>query len=238
MRKIAVFCLLWMVFSLKTNAQEACCHNNHNNMSADQLMTLVVNKAKANDSLKRAKLIYTANTVREDLDYAGNLRSTERTKKTIDGKSRKLAGFDLGIGELLQVLTEKDEFNFASQTETTYNGRRVIIIEFHPKNDLISSTTEDKFINRLRGKLLIDAQNYSLWQVVSHIPDDNTFNFRAWWLFFFVTIEVNGFSLDFQQIDYRGIMVENIIEVEAKFNVLNSTRSRKYHYRYENYRVK
>lgn len=237
MKRVAITAfLLLSVFCQKTEAQNTiCCHD----LTADQLMVLAVDKAKRNDRLKQSSLIYDENYVRKEFDYRGTLKSTEESTTTLKGEARKLAGFNLEIGGLLDMLRDRHIFSFADPKETILkNGRHAFVIEFRPRDNLRYPTTEDKFINRLEGKIVIDAEDQSLWHVESHIPETSKFTFRVWWTVLFATIEMQNFELNFDQVEFKDLIVEDKIEVTAKFRVLGSTRTREYHYQYGNYRIR
>ena len=234
MRKMALVLFLLAVFSLKTSAQGICCQN----LSADELMTEVVAKAKENDELKQKHLAFEETYLMEEFNFAGQKRSGEHSNKSITGERKQFAQFKMGIGDLLQILVARHQFSFADPEQVILNGRVCTVVEFRPKEGLTDITNEDRFINRLRGKLWIDAQNHALWLVEANIPEEDEFNFKVWRLFFFATINVKNFELEFQQTEYMGIMVENQIRVRAKFIVLSATRTRKYDYQYKNYRYR
>ena len=139
MRKVVIICLLGLLFSLKTSAQDTC----NCNVTADQLMLLVVNKARQNDNLKRAHLIYSEDYTLEEFDYAGVKKPTTKKTNIISGQVRKLAGFDLSIGELLQLLVTRDKFSFADPAEIIEDSKKYLEVRFSPKENLESTTTED-----------------------------------------------------------------------------------------------
>ena len=234
MRKALFLCLLPAVFSLKTNAQGI-----QNNISAYELMTKAVISAHQNDKLKQQYLAYEETLLFDESNYRGEKKPTERSTKTIQGGKTQFAGFNLSIGDLLQTLVSRHEFYFGNPADVVLpNGKQCIVIEFYPKQNLESKTNEDKFINRLRGKLWIDAQNHALWRVEAAIPREEEFSFRIWRTIFFVTVNVKYLTLIFEQIEYGGIMAENLIRIETNFIVLSATKTWLYNYYYENYRLK
>jgi hypothetical protein len=235
-RITAILLLLGLFFSFKTSAQGPCCIT----LPAEKLIVLAVDKAKQNDRLKQEKLTYVEHYTRNEFNFKMEPKSTERSTTTLSGQARKLAGFNLEIGGLLDMLRNRHEFSFAGQKDVIFdgNGRPSLVLEFRPKDDLQYPTTEDKFINRLQGRIIIDAEDQTLWQVEASIPETNSFNFRVWWKILFATVDVQYFKLDFEQTKFGDIIVEKTINVETKFRVLGSTRTRKYIYEYGNYRVK
>ncbi len=232
MKKAVLLVLLCLLFSLKTNAQEACCIN----LSANQIMSAAVTHTRENDRLKQARLIYNEVSTQKEFNYKGDKLSAKEEAETIDGLRSRLAGFDLSIGELLQILVVKHQFS--EPEEVILNNKSYWLINFYPKSGLIDNTTENKFLNRLQGKIWLDVQNNSLWRVEAQISESRAFSFRTWKLLGLVPIHVKSFKLTFQQIEYMGIMVENSIQVEAKYVVLSETRTRKYDFQYSNYRLK
>lgn len=233
MNRIAGICLLLAFFTSEVSAQETCCFD----LTPDQILVLVIDKAKNNDEFKQKNISYKEDYVRNEYNYKNELKSTEKSTSILEGKARKLAGFDLALGNLLEVLRNKHDFSFVDPGIVIFEGKPVVILKFQPKPNLQYPTTEDKFINRMRGELVIDATDLSLLQVNGQIPESDTFSFRAWWKgLVFVTVEVQSFSLSFKQTKYNDVAIEDTIAVTVRFKVLGSTRTRRYYYQYGDYR--
>ena len=233
MKKV-VLVFFFLIFSFKTYAQEIICCSA---LTANQIMVLTVAKAQLNDRLKQGRLVYDEEHLFDELNYRGELLGpTKKENKTIDGKRGQLAGIDLSIGQLLERLATGHDFSFAPSI--LRDGERFAVIEFKPKPGLKYITNEDKFINRLRGKLYIYFLDYSLWKVEAEIPERDEFKFRVWRGPFFLTINIKSFRLEFEQVTYGDIMVEKRIGVVARFVALSATKTRRYTYYYDNYRYK
>lgn len=200
---------------------------------AQIIMGKTLARAAENNRIKHIRLKFDEISTQEEFDLSGKLKSRKQKTSQISGKRNTVAGFNLDI---YSILVSRYDFKMAEPEDLIVaNGQVYSIVEFMPKTGLKFNKNEDEFINRLRGKIFINTQNFFIWKIEALIPE--LFRFKYWILFIPITIEILDFKLAYYQTIFENIDVETYVAVKSKYKV-SSTSARKYTYQYENYQLK
>lgn len=200
---------------------------------AQVIMGKALARAVENDRIKHVRLKFDEIFTQEEYDLSGKLKSRKQKKSQISGKRNTVAGFNLDI---YKTLATGYDFKMAEPEDLVVeNGQIYSIVEFTPKEGLKFNKNEDEFINRLRGKVFINTQNFFIWKIEALIPE--LFRFKYWVLFIPITIEIQDFKLAYYQTIFKDTDVETYVAAEVRYKV-SSTNTRKYTYQYENYQLK
>lgn len=239
-----LFCLLAIFFSLKTNAQESCCHNQ---AAAKLMVEKGLSKIVQPDA--RKNIIADRETTTEEYDGNCSVKSKQSgtpIEQICKPKSRKtshkstdlqmeLRGLD--IDDLYKALVVRHNFYIDPAEDTKIiDGKSCIIIKFAPKNTLTKRGITDQFINRVSGSIYIDLDNFSITRMDGFINEPFNFNYT---LLGFIRIRVDVYSFEFsvEYSQFDNIMVEKSVNGSADYEIRNRG-TEKYNNKITDYRVR
>lgn len=205
----------------------------------------VIKDAKDNKQAK-SQLRYRELSVEEEFDTNGVSRSRKPAQgvatRIVDGSQKsRIAGFEL---DLYDILADRYNFEMANTSSspglTIIDGRVYVVIDFAPKAGLKYKSIEDRFINRLHGRIFVDVRGeyYYIKKTEIHIPEE--FGFTYWKFGILpvpITIKNFRFTLTQERLEPEGVVVERTLEASTTFDSIRDGR-KEYRYNYDNFTKK
>jgi hypothetical protein len=205
----------------------------------DYLMAEVFKRAALNDQAKAKNLEFEKVLRIYELDNNKELKKEEVFRVFNNGnglveeliykdghpqpKKPPKRGFDFG-----QVLPLRFDFSMES-LPILENGDYFYVVRFKPKPELKNTSREDEVINRLYGEIHIDVLGLGVRKIKAFMQK----SFRKYLVF-----SMQSFKLEVRQIEFEGILVPEIIEVEMNYSVFGLDVGEKRVYEYRNFTKK
>lgn len=202
---------------------------------ADLIMEKAIKKAQENNRLKHNQFTYQQKETVDEYDLKGNRRSRKQKTTDITRSDGNIAGVKLDIYEALGT---RYLFKMSPSNSIVAEGLSLqAVVEFSPKPELKIAGIEDNFINHLSGKVYVNLEDYSIPKIEASAAQP--FSFRYWgWGVFPLTITINKFTLEFNQVKFQDIWVEQTIRANAIFDTIARDGARIYLYEYFNFKHK
>lgn len=227
MKKTAIFCLLGLLFSLKTSAQE-----DQEYTDPYQLIKVVIQKARENDKLKNGLLIFDKTEIAYELDEFGNRKPGKpiSEEKTPQGKGRESKPLPLDMNLVLES-SYNVEFNL--NKVQFLDGESVYAVNFSPKNRFAGGQNGYyKAANRASGIVYINKKHLYAQRIEAEMAEP--FNIYAG----LGRLRAAKFTFEQKMIpDLNNLVVINRFEATVRYRYLVKEKHEKYIYIYNNYQL-